>query len=161
MTYTVLGSKYVGVYKEHLRKIWILVRGELQCEQVGEGSSVNRYEWAVNVWPEWEFKVLREIDGLGAWDWFEIWAKREVKASTMWDVLVSVSVEVWSVCGVEKKTEPWMAWILFPISEIGVWGVKEVLVLGQVWRSWLTYSHNPFDMMTRPQINIKEEQSLV
>ena len=30
------------VYRGHLGKMWIIVRGELQCEQVGEGSSVNR-----------------------------------------------------------------------------------------------------------------------
>ena len=30
------------VYRGHLRKMWIMVRDELQCEQVGEGSSVNR-----------------------------------------------------------------------------------------------------------------------
>ena len=66
-----------------------------------------------------------KVDGLGAWDWFETWAKCEAKASTMWEVLMRVSVEFWSVCGVEKERELWMTRILFQISKIGIWRVKE------------------------------------
>ena len=41
----------MSVYRGHLRKMLITVRGELQGEQVGEGSPVNRWEWVRNVWP--------------------------------------------------------------------------------------------------------------
>ena len=30
------------MYKGPLRKMWIMVRGELQCEQLGEDCLVNR-----------------------------------------------------------------------------------------------------------------------
>ena len=38
-----LRDRRMLVYREHLRKMWIMVRGELQCEQVVVGSAlVNR-----------------------------------------------------------------------------------------------------------------------
>ena len=38
-----LRNQRMLVYRGHLRKMWIIVRGELQSEhQVGEGSLVNR-----------------------------------------------------------------------------------------------------------------------
>ena len=37
-----LWDRRMLAYRGHFRKMWRMVRDELQCEQVGEGSLVNR-----------------------------------------------------------------------------------------------------------------------
>ena len=76
-----LRGRRVFDYKGYLRKMWRMVRGELQCEQIGAVCSVNRWEWTEE-WcqlfaytekegmPKERVLVNREVRGCGNVDYF-------------------------------------------------------------------------------------------